>query len=73
MQHDETRTGIFSHSGKIDRTLVKEATLHESVLKRFDEKEVLQYDLMLPYRPEGLREHVKVAGLYVKDGGSIVV
>jgi hypothetical protein len=42
----------------------KEATLHPSVLERFKEVEVLQADLTLPCKPEGLREYVKVAGLY---------
>jgi uncharacterized protein (DUF2235 family) len=73
MQHDETKSGIFSHAAKIDRKLVKEATLHTSVLERFKEVEVLQADLTLPYRPEGLREHVKVASLYGAEAGKIVV
>ena len=48
------------------------ATLHSSVEERFKEVAVLQYDLMLPYRPEGLRTHDGLLAYYeVKDGNPI--
>jgi hypothetical protein len=62
-QHDETRKGPFKYAGKIRRKIVPQAPLHESVIRRFEAAEVLQYDLNLPYRPENLREH-EVAGKF---------
>jgi Uncharacterized alpha/beta hydrolase domain (DUF2235) len=64
MQHDECRGLVFRHAGKIDRKIDTDATLHATVYERFKLLVVLQYDLMLPYRPEGLRHHVKLTQYY---------
>lgn len=60
-QHDETRKGLFKYAGTIRRKIVPQAPLHESVIRRLEAPEVLQYALYLPYRPENLRDH-EVAG-----------
>jgi hypothetical protein len=73
MQHDETKTGIFSHAAKLDRAIIANATLHSSVEDRFKESQVLQYDLMLPYRPEGLRMHDGLLAYYNLKNDSAVV
>lgn len=57
MQHDETRTFVFRHASKVDRTIPSDAPLHPTVLKRFKEPCVQQYDTDRPYRPEPLRHH----------------
>jgi hypothetical protein len=62
MQHDETRSVAFRHAKKLDRDPIEDATLHNSVLARFDSGPVLQYDLMEPYRPEPLRHHIENKG-----------
>jgi hypothetical protein len=64
MQHDECRGLVFRFAKKIDRKIPTDATLHESVYERFELGPVLQYDLMLPYRPEGLRHHEKLKEYY---------
>ena len=72
MQHDETKTGVFSHAAKLNRPIIVNATLHPSVEERFKEAAVLQYDLMLPYRPEGLRIHDGLLAYYeVKDSNPV--
>ena len=38
--------------------------LHASVIVRFAAAEVLNYDTMMPYRPENLREHDSVKQFY---------
>ena len=53
MQHDECRGLVFRYANKIDRKIDTDATLHSLVYERFKLPAVLQYDLMLPYRPEG--------------------
>lgn len=62
-QHDETRNGPFKYAGKIKRKILDQARLHETVIRRFEARDVLQYDLYLPYRPENLRDH-EVAGKF---------
>jgi uncharacterized protein (DUF2235 family) len=57
MQHDETRTSIFRYARRIIRSVPPDAPLHPSVFERFDLPAVLHYDVMAPYRPEGLRNH----------------
>jgi Uncharacterized alpha/beta hydrolase domain (DUF2235) len=64
MQHDECKASIFRFSRKINRTIPHDACLHASVYKRFRLPAVLQYDVMLPYRPESLRWHDKVNQYY---------
>jgi len=56
-QHDETRSLAFRLAGKTDRDLIPNATLHETVEKRLQLDDVLQYDVTSPYRPECLRHH----------------
>jgi hypothetical protein len=64
MQHDETRSLAFRLAGKSDRAPVPEATLHPTVVDRFNLPGVLQYDVMARYRPEALRGHIKFPGAY---------
>lgn len=64
MQHDETRSSMFRWAKKTLREPVHDATLHRSVLDRFELKGVQQYDLVEAYRPEALRNHEKVASHY---------
>lgn len=72
MQHDETRAGLFKYGRKTPRTPISEATLHPSVLERFECGAVLQYDEMLPYRPAVLSQHVELTDYYKCEavGGS---
>jgi hypothetical protein len=52
------------------REIVHNATLHPSVLRRFELDGVLQCGTWKPYRPEALRSHVDVANFYRDiDGG----
>jgi hypothetical protein len=67
-QHDETRKLAFRYAGKIARTIVPAAPLHESVFSRFEAAEVLHYDLYLPYRPQHLREHEEAGKYFVRGG-----
>jgi len=62
MQHDETRSVAFRYAKKLDRDPIEDATLHKSVLARFECGPVLQYDLMQLYRPEPLRHHIENKG-----------
>ena len=64
MQHDETRRLPFKLLAKIDRTIPDEAPLHATVLERFETKDVQNYDVFRPYRPEGLRNHKATAKYY---------
>jgi|HubBroStandDraft_4_1064222.scaffolds.fasta_scaffold18885_4 uncharacterized protein (DUF2235 family) len=65
MQHDETRSIVFRLAGKSDRDPVPDATLHHTVVERFNlAGGVLQYDVVAPYRPEALRGHHKFPGAY---------
>ncbi len=64
MQHDETRSSAFRWARKILREPVRDATLHKTVLQRFELANVQQYDVSAPYRPEALRGHEKVAHYY---------
>jgi uncharacterized protein (DUF2235 family) len=64
MQHDETRGIPFKWLAKIDRGIPVDAPLHETVLRRFEAKEVQLYDVFGPYRPEGLRKHSATGRYY---------
>jgi hypothetical protein len=64
MQHDEARSSIFKYAGKKTRLPPADAPLHQSVIERFQASEVLQYDTMVPYRPDGLRNHDQVKQFY---------
>ena len=67
MQHDEAAQGLFKFASKMDRDPVRDATLHESVIKRFELPEVLHFELKRPYRPGCLAEHKQVAHFYEAD------
>jgi len=70
-QHDECRKGFagiwkrlgFKWNMKY-RDVDNDAPLHPSVLERFAAPEILNYDLMAPYRPEALRNHELVKHYY---------
>jgi len=64
MHHDEGRGLMFRFTNKINRKIDANAVLHPSVYDRFALPAVLQYDLMLPYRPESLRHHEKLTQYY---------
>ncbi len=66
MQHDEAKSSIFSLARKKTRAPFREAPLHPTVTQRFEAQEVLQYDVMAPYRPEGLKHHKSVGHYYDK-------
>jgi uncharacterized protein (DUF2235 family) len=70
-QHDECRKGFggiwmllgFKWTKKY-RDIDDDAPLHASVLDRFAAPAILDYDLMVPYRPEPLRNHNQVKHYY---------
>ena len=64
MQHDETRRLPFKLLAMIDRTIPVDAPLHETVIQRFEAKDVQLYDEFRPYRPDGLRGHQSTAKYY---------
>jgi uncharacterized protein (DUF2235 family) len=63
-QHDEARSSLFRFFSKIQRKVPVDAPLHPSVIERFKAAEILDYDMMTPYRPENLREHNDVKQFY---------
>jgi len=67
MQHDECRAGVFRFGRKQSRIVPADAPVHPSVYERLKLPSVLQYDVMRPYRPEGLRGHDKCKQYYVLD------
>lgn len=69
MQHDETRRFPFKWLPKIDRYIPWDAPLHPTVIQRFGESQVLQYDLFGPYRPAGLSRHNDTAAFYGATSG----
>ena len=76
-QHDECRVGIsflgFNFKWKEkSRKLVDNATLHWSVKKRLEQPSVQIYDEEMKYRPEMLREHKLVGGLFEVDTSETV-
>jgi uncharacterized protein (DUF2235 family) len=66
-QHDERQGTVFRFIAPFVRTIPGDATLHQSVLDRFALQEVLQYNVLKPYRPDGLRQHEKVKQFYDPD------
>jgi uncharacterized protein (DUF2235 family) len=56
-QHDEKRIGVYRHTRTLVRKVPPDAVLHQSVFDRFEVPEVLQYNMLKPYRPEALRDH----------------
>ena len=69
-QHDECKKrfpglwGALGFKWPVKHRSLLIAPLHPSVLERFAAPAVLQYDVMMPYRPEALREHVLVKQHY---------
>jgi hypothetical protein len=66
-QHDETKSSLFRFAGKTLRKIDGDAPLHHSVIERFQAAEVLQYDLVKPYRPLNLRNHNQVRRFYLEQ------
>jgi Uncharacterized alpha/beta hydrolase domain (DUF2235) len=72
MQHDERKSGFpiltswlrLTWQGKQRNIDDPHAPLHDSVYQRFALPGVVHYDNMQPYRPEGLRQHEKLADYY---------
>jgi uncharacterized protein (DUF2235 family) len=72
MQHDERKTGFplltswlrVTWKGTQRDIRDPNASLHDSVYQRFTLPSVLHFDNLQPYRPEGLRSHVKLAEYY---------
>ncbi len=72
MQHDERKVGFpvltswlrLTWQGKQRDIRDPNAPLHDSVYQRFALPGVIHYDSVLPYRPEGLRRHAKLAHYY---------
>jgi hypothetical protein len=63
-QHDEVKGSIFRFAGSQLRHIGNDYPLHPSVIERFAAAEVLNYDTMMPYRPENLRDHDAVKKYY---------
>lgn len=63
-QHDEAKGGIFRFAGTKPRQIGHDFRLHPSVIERFNAAEVLNYDTVMPYRPENLSEHDQVKEFY---------
>ncbi|HEV2897588.1 MAG TPA: DUF2235 domain-containing protein [Pseudaminobacter sp.] len=69
-QHDEKRNGVYRHTRTRVRKIRPDAELHQSVIDRFELPEVLQYNMLKPYRPEALRDHELVKHHYTASGAS---
>ena len=67
MQHDECKSSLFKYFGKIDRDPPKDAPLHPSVIRRFEEPDVLHYDTRRSYRPHCLRDNRYVSHFWMAD------
>jgi uncharacterized protein (DUF2235 family) len=63
-QHDEAKASILRFAGTTPRRVGHDFTLHPSVIERFKQAEVLNYDTMAPYRPENLRGHDQLKQYY---------
>lgn len=72
LQHDERKAGLPLLTSRLRLTWRErrrtipgpKTTLHESVYERFNLPSVVQYDFAAPYRPEGLRQHERLAEYY---------
>jgi hypothetical protein len=64
MQHDECKSSFFKYAGRRDRDPPHDATLHDTVIERFEVGKVLHYDEMRLYRPACLRSHDIVGKYY---------
>ena len=70
-QHDERRTGVFKYSREFVRKVPPDAVLHQSVLDRLALTEVLQYNVLKPYRPDALRTHELAAHRFATVSGPL--
>jgi T6SS, Phospholipase effector Tle1-like, catalytic domain len=75
MQHDEVKVGYglltrlfgFTWTEEYRPLPTPDTIVHSSVYERFDLPAVQVYDVLEPYRPETLRDHVDFAPYYVKE------
>jgi hypothetical protein len=67
MQHDEYKSSIFKYFGRLDRAPYHDSQLHHTVIARFKQRDVLQYDIRKPYRPQCLRNNQFVAYFWDAD------
>lgn len=67
MQHDEYKSTLFKYFGQLDRDPDRESHLHRTVIQRFEEPDVLQYDMRRPYRPSYLRNNMYVSHFWDAD------
>ena len=69
-QHDEVKSShdnwmpSFLAWKEKPRKINIKASLHPTVINRFEKQSVAQYDELKPYQPIGLRKHVKVQHFY---------
>jgi Uncharacterized alpha/beta hydrolase domain (DUF2235) len=67
-QHDECKAGHWEHGVRDlpadENTKISDATMHKSVYARFEVNEVVQYDMIAPYRPANLQNHVDFTHYY---------
>lgn len=71
MQHDESKSSVFRFTRKKVRAPLSGAILHPSVLARFRADKVLHYDIVVPYRPEGLKHHKQAKTFYHVAAGKM--
>ncbi len=67
MQHDEYKSTLFKYFGQLDRDPHRKSHLHPTVIQRFEEPDVLHYDMRRPYRPSCLRSNVYVSHFWDAD------
>lgn len=63
-QHDETRSSVFRFAEKKLRDPDPQSPVHSTVVERFKLRQVQQYDISAPYRPEAFRFHDKFSNYY---------
>jgi hypothetical protein len=67
-QHDECKAGHWQKRVRDlpanKRTGISEATMHKSVYARFAAEQVVQYDVIAPYRPINLKNHTDFSHYY---------
>ena len=69
-QHDEVKSShdnwmpSFLAWKEKPRKINIKASLHPTVINRFEKQSVAQYDELKPYQPIGLRKHVEVQHFY---------
>jgi hypothetical protein len=75
-QHDECKAGHWQKRVRDlpadKRTGISEATMHKSVYARFAAKNVVQYDVIAPYRPINLKNHIDFLPYYGKGASTTI-